>query len=76
MRYLIFLLIQISLISCDSSYTSNDSEMNNSIKSYSCSDYSEDNSQIVDNTTNSNNVTNKVNNRPSIPVFYPWSGTG
>lgn len=76
MKYLIFIFILIIINSCDSSYTSNDSEMNNSINSYSCSAYSEDNSQVLDNTTNSDTVINKVNKRPSIPVFYPWSGTG
>ena len=64
------------VISCDSSYTSNDAEMNSSINSYSCSAYTENTTDIVDNTTNQNTVINKVNNRPSIPVFYPWSGTG
>ena len=62
MKYLIFIFILIIINSCDSSYTSNDSEMNNSINSYSCSAYSEDNSQVLDNTTNSDTVINKVNN--------------
>ena len=61
MKYLIFIFILIIINSCDSSYTSNDSEMNNSINSYSCSAYSEDNSQVLDNTTNSDTVINKVN---------------
>ena len=76
MRILIFIFLQVTVISCDSSYTANDSEMNSSINSYSCSAYTEDTTDIVDNTTNQNTVINKVNNRPTIPVFYPWSGTG
>ena len=74
MRIFIIIFIQMTVISCDSSYTSNDAEMNSSINSYSCSAYTEDTTDIVDNTTNQNTVINKVNNRPSIPEPVPDHG--
>ncbi len=42
----------------------------------SCDNYQEDTSSISSNSISLYTVTQKVQNRPTIPVFYPWSGTG
>ena len=42
----------------------------------SCDNYQEETSSISSNSISLYTVTQKVQNRPTIPVFYPWSGTG
>ena len=42
----------------------------------SCDNYQEEKSSISSNSISLYTVTQKVQNRPTIPVFYPWSGTG
>ena len=81
MKRLLLLLIIISTVSScakkedeTKSESGNTSSTDNS-SSINCENYVFDNSSVTDNTTSSN-LNNKVQNRPTIPVFYPWSGSG
>ena len=81
MKKLLLSLIIISAItSCAKKEDEIKSESSNSTStdnssSINCENYVFDNSSITDNTSLSN-LDTKVQNRPTVPVFYPWSGSG